>query len=146
MLPKAWEFHPSLGHMASCTVLGTQWKLPAGWRASHAPPCPTRSQLQEGLGCGHPPRGSDSAFACPTWSQRSQTSSTTKPFGRGFIDPESSRRLRALEATSEVVAGMRSRRCPGWPHGKRGHGRDTNGNLWGRPLCRWRDKRRMERG
>lgn len=109
-------------------------------------PTPRQITATGGAGLWAPPRGSDSAFACPTWSQRSQTFSATKPSGRGFIDPESSRRLRALEATSEVVAGMRSRRCPGWPHGKRGHGRDTNGNLWGCPLCRWRDKRSMERG
>lgn len=28
---------------------------------------------------------------------------------------------------------------------KQGHGSDTNGNLWGRPLCRWRNERRTER-
>lgn len=65
---------------------------------------------------------------------------------RIYTPTEHQARLRALEATSEVVTGMRRTPRPSWPPGKRGRGSDTDGNLWGRPLCRWRKKCRIERG
>lgn len=50
-----------------------------------------------------------------------------------------------LKATSKVLVRTHSRQCPSWPHRKQGHGSDTNGNLWGCPLCCRRNKCRMEK-
>lgn len=69
-----------------------------------------------------------------------------RTFLRGFTNPQRSRSgYEALESLFQGLGQSTWQARPGWPHRKWGHGRDTNGNLWGRPLCSWRSTCRTER-